>query len=95
MYIIILVGSLIHSVNSGELYTHRHVAMDPHISFPHESKAPLITVLMSHSQYHSLLRIIICDYACINQPLGAKVKFPERKEIANTFTIIPYIFNTL
>ena len=36
-----------------------------------------------------------CDHACINQPLGAKVEFPEPREIANAFTIITYIFKTL
>ena len=39
--------------------------------------------------------IIICDYACINQPLGAKVEFSGRREIANAFTIIPIHFQYL
>ena len=32
----------------------------------------------------------ICDHACINQLLGAKVEFPE---LANAFTIIPIHFS--
>ena len=28
---------------------------------------------------------VICDHACINQPLGTKVEFPEQGEIANTY----------
>ena len=35
------------------------------------------------------------DHACINQPLGAKVEFSERREIANAFTIIPIHFQYL
>ena len=37
----------------------------------------------------------ICDHACINQPLGAKVEFSERREIANAFTIIAIHFQYL
>ena len=38
------------------------------------------------------LHIYICDHACINEPLGAKV---ERREIVNAFTIIPILFQYL
>ena len=34
----------------------------------------------------------LCYHACISQSLGAKVEFPERREIANTFTNIPVHF---
>ena len=39
--------------------------------------------------------ICICDHACINQPLGAKLEFAERSKIANAFTIIPIHFQYL
>ena len=35
----------------------------------------------------------ICDHACINQPLGAKVEFAERRKIANAFTILHIHFS--
>ena len=42
-----------------------------------------------------IIQSCICDYACINQPLGAKVEFSERREIADAFTIIPIHFQYL
>ena len=45
--------------------------------------------------HYSALHKHLSDHACINQPLGTKVEFPERREIVNTFTIIPIHFKCL
>ena len=50
----------------------------------------LTHTLNVHVSFEDFQDVMIFDHAGINQPLDAKVKFPERREIANT---LPYIFN--